>query len=752
MRGVTSVVMAALVALVAVSACTDDGLPPPAVSSAADAPVRSPTTTAPPPPALQRLDVRASVFGGPGDQRLVAVATALDTVVAVGSDDGRAAVWRSTDGTAWDPVPLVGSQFPPGSRLADVVLGGAGYVAVGAVDDAPAVWVSPDGAAWRRAEVDGTGQLTSAALTNFGLLAFGPRPDGGGTAVWYSVDGAVWRPAQGSADAFTGTDVVAATEAGGGVLAVSLGQEVEAELWSSEDGRSWSTGSQSGVDPLPGEGRPLPTSLLAAGSTLVAAGSVEDADGIDAALWTTTRGAAAWDRVPHDEAIFGGDGAQAVTALTQDGGQLVAVGTDTQPGGGVDALLWVAQGDGWERVAEEGDLAGAGDQYAVDVTATGSTVVAVGWETRGRGSAIDPFDTDAVAWVLGVEPESPPAPEAGPVIPWQRVLGQDVFGGEGEQRLHGVAFGPAGLVGVGTTSGDGVEGAVWRSEDGVNWEQSALLGGPVDQYLLGVVTAAPGYVAVGSDGSSAAIWLSPDGETWTRAGGGLPVFDGAVARAVTVTAVGRLVAVGDNGAGAASAWVSDGGDQWQRVAVGAGTATAVTVGPNGLVAFGSTDAGAVAWSSSDGLAWTEAAVGPGTVRGALARGAGLNGVGSAPGDRLDGAAWTGDGAEWTRAGPLRLGGPADQELTALTTEEDLLVAVGWTSFGGGDDAASWASVDGVAWNRTPHDEGTLGGDLDQRMEAVLMVEGAAVAVGSSGTDAAVWIAPDAAAGGSASAL
>jgi hypothetical protein len=318
--------------------------------------------------------------------------------------------------------------------------------------------------------------------------------------------------------------------------------------------------------------------------------------------------------------------------------------------------------------------------------------------------------------------------------------------------MYSLAIGPAGMVAVGTTSGDGLDGAVWLSEDGVNWERSAVLGGPADQYLLGVMTGGPGYVAVGADGPSAAVWLSVDGQVWERAGGGVPVFDGAVARAVTVTPDGRLVAVGDDGAGTASAWVSDYGDVWQRAAMGSGTPAAVSVGPSGVLAVGHNLAGATAWTSPDGLDWTGTVVGPGAFRGVGAGAAGVTVVGSANGDGLDGVIWGGNGVDWTQSPPDGLGGPDDQEATALATEEDLMVAVGWTGFGGGDDAASWASRDGVAWTRTPHDEGALGGDLDQRMEAVLMIDGVAVAVGRSGTDAAVWIAPDAAAGGSGSAL
>ena len=715
MRGRASVVLAAVVALAGLAACSENGPPPPAVSSAADAPVRSPTTTSPPPPALQRLDVRASVFGGPGDQRLLAVATAFETTVAVGSNDGRAAIWRSADGTGWVNVALTESQFPPGSQLSDVILGGTGFVAVGAVGPEPGVWVSPDGTSWRRALADGTGALTSVTLTDFGLLAFGTRTEGPGSGVWYSVDGGLWRPVADASAVFGGTTVVAAAESGLGLVALARSEEDRAELWSSMDGTSWSGAGESGSELLPADGRPIPSALLVAGSTMVAAGSVEEQDGIDAAMWTSTGGP--WERVVHDEATFGGDGAQVVRALTQDGGRLVAVGTDTQPGGGVDALLWVAQGGEWERVTEAEALAGAGDQHAVDVTATGGDVVAVGWETKAAVGGAPP-DTDAVAWVLGVSDEPAPEPEAGPVIPWQRVMGQDDLGGDGDQRMYSVAIGPAGIVAVGTTSGDGLDGAVWRSEDGVTWERSAVLGGPADQYLLGVMTGGPGYVAVGADGPSAAVWLSADGEVWNRAGGGVPVFDGAVARAVTVTPEGRLVAVGDNGAGEASAWVSDYGDVWQRSAMGSGTPAAVSVGPSGVVAFGHNAAGATAWTSPDGLSWTGAVIGPGTFRGARARPAGIAAVGSANGVGLDGVVWGGTASTGRRRRPAgsvarttrssrlspprttswwRWAGPAS---AAGTTPPRGRRATGWPGPGRPTTRAPSAATSTSAWRRS----------------------------------------------------
>ena len=53
-----------------------------------------------------------------------------------------------------------------------------------------------------------------------------------------------------------------------------------------------------------------------------------DLDEQDAAVWTSEDGMT-WDRVPHDEDVFGGPGAQEMDTITVGGPGLVAVGSDT---------------------------------------------------------------------------------------------------------------------------------------------------------------------------------------------------------------------------------------------------------------------------------------------------------------------------------------------------------------------------------------------------------------------------------------
>ena len=53
-------------------------------------------------------------------------------------------------------------------------------------------------------------------------------------------------------------------------------------------------------------------------------------------VWTSVDGIT-WSRVPHDEAVFGGEGDQEISSVTAGGPGLVAVGESNG-----DAAIWVA--------------------------------------------------------------------------------------------------------------------------------------------------------------------------------------------------------------------------------------------------------------------------------------------------------------------------------------------------------------------------------------------------------------------------
>ena len=119
--------------------------------------------------------MRAVVAGGPG-------------LVAIGYNGGAAAVWTSTDGLTWEPVPYDEAVFGGWQEMRAVVAGGPGLVAVGCdftgvegSDDGgtAAVWTSADGLTWRRISQDAVSGsvdrhcVNSVAVGGPGLVAVG---------------------------------------------------------------------------------------------------------------------------------------------------------------------------------------------------------------------------------------------------------------------------------------------------------------------------------------------------------------------------------------------------------------------------------------------------------------------------------------------------------------------------------------------------------------------------------------------------
>jgi hypothetical protein len=238
----------------------------------------------------------------------------------------------------------------------------------------------------------------------------------------------------------------------------------------------------------------------------------------DAAVWISPDGIT-WSRVAHDEAVFGGEDGQVMSAVIAGGPGLVAVGWD---GKGIladspdlDAAIWTSvDGYTWSRVPHEDEVFGGA--WINAVTVLGPGLVAVG------GTGGYNVDGDAAVWT---------SPDG---ITWFRVPhDESVFGGEDGQFISDVTVGGPGLVAVGSDGGigpwdhnTGTHAAVWTSVDGTAWfrvpNNDALLGtGGNPAPMLSVTTGGPGLVAVGSDWAMpdrarTPVWTSPDGITWTR--------------------------------------------------------------------------------------------------------------------------------------------------------------------------------------------------------------------------------------------
>jgi hypothetical protein len=225
----------------------------------------------------------------------------------------------SSASLTWSRLPYSEEAFGDGfeQAMSSVTVGGPGLVAVGGIDQRAAVWTSPDGITWSRT----------------------PHDD--------EVFGGEVGPSSG------GSFMSSVTVGGPGLVAVGQ-SEPNAAVWTSQVGISWSRnphddavfGGEVGLV-FGGAGM---SSVTVGGPGLVAVGSDGSPDGGGvAAVWTSVDGIT-WLRVPHNEAVFGGetDGyyGQSMSSVTAGGPGLVAVGSDLGR-----AVVWTSvDGITWSRV------------------------------------------------------------------------------------------------------------------------------------------------------------------------------------------------------------------------------------------------------------------------------------------------------------------------------------------------------------------------------------------------------------------
>jgi hypothetical protein len=344
-------------------------------------------------------------------------------------------------------------------------------------------------------------------------------------------------------------------------------------------------------------------SVVAGGPGLVAVGSASSNPGApavdgDAAVWTSTDGIV-WSRVPHDEAVFGGEGNQWMGSVIVGGPGLLAFGEEVfgeDEGGGVRAAVWTSvDGLSWSRVSQDETLyPGVGPD---GVVAGGPGFV-----------TIDEADGGSAVWT------------SSDGFAWSRVPHDEaVFGlrlGYGN-AMQGVTVGGPGLVAVGSDGLNSDEptgrarAVVWTSIDGLTWSRlphnEAVFGGEGDQGMFDVTAGGPGLVAVGENDHGAPVWTSADGITWSQVPNDESVFSGPDTRIHDVMTAGPgLVAFGENGYGYRTPvmWTSRDGITWSQVpndeSVFSGPDTRIndvmTGGP-GLVAVGSDGHDAAVWIS-----------------------------------------------------------------------------------------------------------------------------------------------------------
>lgn len=192
---------------------------------------------------------------------VVAVAAAGPGFVAVG---GNNKAWHSTNGSDWSlaEVPLPPAELDgPGFtgtyvQMRGVAVARSELVAWGVAEaynrdetiNVPVLWYSADGLSWASApDLEMDFVMAVAAGAN-GFVAIGVTGSDNGEAqyaAWFSADGQAWQ----KGDVFTSLNdegapvtvsvkAVAATAAG--YVAVGANNQVEAVIWTSPDGLSWS--------------------------------------------------------------------------------------------------------------------------------------------------------------------------------------------------------------------------------------------------------------------------------------------------------------------------------------------------------------------------------------------------------------------------------------------------------------------------------------------------------------------------------
>lgn len=660
-----------------------------------------------------RADLPVELFGEGVTLADVAPNPAGGGWAVVGGDGGQAAAWVSLDGQRWQRAVV-----DAGPAITTVGATSVGLIAFGAGADGVMAWSSLFGDRWARAVAaptlfDRPEPAEVVAVVDAGLQVQAVvQREGAGPELWRSEDGVRWSSAPVGeaallpASGFPGAG--AATSLGSALVVVGSDAKVDGtdgSMWLSTDARSFEQIPHDEAA-LGGDGAQVMSGVAPVGDRLMIVGTETDEAGdLDAVVWASSIGSGI-ERVADDGPAVPGH--QHVVDLAVIGSTPVAVGWE-QTADGSDAVAWVvrsvpdeeaapapAEGPAltWQRVTGQEELSSANGERMAAVTAGPSGWVAVGTTVGDQGA-------DGAVWGSADGWE------------WSRA-GDEALGGPGDQRLLDVAAGTSGLAAVGS---EGESAAVWLSPDGGSWQRvpagAGAFGGPGRTVARAVAALAggPGWVVVGSDDSTgsadAAVWLSPDGVSWERVAdaeglggdGDQGLFDVAVGPA-------GLVAVGSDG-GSAAAWTSADGRSWSRVDLGPGRVAGVGFdGGGSLVAVGSTGGDGLdssVWRSDDGANWER--VEDGALSGpldqevsAVARGEGITvGVGrSNLGGGDDASAWaSNDGAGWARSPHDEeiLGGDRAQVMAGVAVAADgggQAVAVGWSgSTPDSGDAAVW---------------------------------------------------------------
>ena len=578
--------------------------------------------------------------------------------------------WSSSDGVTWQAKPLPGTPLVGTINAATLYNGetvAVGSVGTGASEEA-AVWFSAEpGAPLTRVAVStdtGASQMSAVTAGPLGFFAIGTF--NGSFAMWSSVSGQQWRPnagAQRVIDASPGAKVNTLVSVGTDVYAggsVPNGPTVQAALWLSGDGITWSMVGQSSRA-FSGVANEEIFSIAPLTQGLVAVGGINFGSGWVPASWISPNGVS-WSQPSTDFPVptsvspsaLGPSGGMTAFDVSQVTGS-ASKNSLIAAGGGPDGQGVWRSTDGlhWSSGGLPSADASLGTWRATAAGATYSTTVVV--DTRAGQPYL--LDMTSKGWV---QPSSNPA-VFGPVQPKAVPLALTSVAGalvlDADEVDRPQTIGPA-TISLKTFS----------SSDGVSWiAQNPASPFPPNLPAPSAVTLrlSNGWMALGSGAAGLPeAWVSTDGASWQSQGvfpapsatSGAALVNGtcrvtsgtsqsgtsttAASSTTTTTAPSSpvlpslVVAVGSapqpvqtsshpstSPSGLeAQVWYSRGGAGWQAGTVSPPPAAGATESMSGcvdiagtLVAFGSStspngNSVPAVWKSTDGVTWVRSKV------------------------------------------------------------------------------------------------------------------------------------------------
>jgi hypothetical protein len=282
----------------------------------------------------------ASIFGVATDgQRLVAVGTL--GLSATGEPMLEGAAWLSTDGLSWrlvkgGPAWFAGPiTFGLGRFFAEGCSGAGGGPC--------SIWSSPDGASWVIAASTSSSLPLTLHTTDHGVIAVGGgyRDSGMGLS-FVTRDGASWVRSA-NQDQLANMPLADVTYFDGRYVAI--GQYVSSTprikpgsyVLTSSDGLTWERGSALGTKMWFSKMLATPSGLIAIGSAFPTA----NGGTLPPVLMGSLDGTA-WEVVPGAEQGLGLSDASVAGWLVRPDGQLLAVGSATQANGTSAPFAWTA--------------------------------------------------------------------------------------------------------------------------------------------------------------------------------------------------------------------------------------------------------------------------------------------------------------------------------------------------------------------------------------------------------------------------